>query len=197
MNCSGRVAAFIEDLTQSSGSFAARPFVLRSWQREIIERIYDPIHVDGKRVVRTAFITMPRKNGKSELAAALALYHLLGDSERGGQVYSAAADRHQASLVFNATAQMVGNDIELPDLVNIIETVKRMVHYGSGSFYQAMHSDNQDERTCCLIQECSRVGGPLPHQNAPFAILNQFSRSGEIGSCKSLFSRSRDRLLRR
>jgi hypothetical protein len=53
-------------------------------------------------VVRTALITMPRKQGKTELAATLALYHLLGDDEKGGQVYSAATDRYQVALVFNA-----------------------------------------------------------------------------------------------
>jgi phage terminase large subunit-like protein len=91
--------------------------------------------------VRTALITMPRKQGKTELAAALTLYHLLGDGERNGQVYSAAADRQQASVVFNAAAAMVRADPELASLVNIIESTKRIVHYASGSYYQALSSD--------------------------------------------------------
>ena len=61
----------------------------------------------------------------------------------------------------------------------------------------ALYSDNQHENSCCLIQKCSRVRGPLPHQNVPFAILNHFSRSGDIGSLKTRYPRFRDRLLSR
>ena len=53
---------------------------------------------------------LPRKNGKTELAAAVALYGLLADGEPGAEVYSAAADKDQASLVFGVAAQMVRND---------------------------------------------------------------------------------------
>ena len=81
---------------------------------------------------------MPRKNGKTELCAALALYHLLADGEINGQVYSAAADRYQAALVYNAAVAMVRADAELSAFVNVIESVKRIVHYRSGSFFQAL-----------------------------------------------------------
>ena len=133
-----RVIEFVEQLTFTSGPSAGLPFELRKWQLDILEKIYGPVHDDGRRIVRTALITMPRKQGKTELAAALALYHLLGDDEKGGQVYSAAADRHQAALVFNAAATMVRNDSELLDHVKIIDSQKRIVHHASGSFYQAI-----------------------------------------------------------
>jgi len=84
---------------------------------------------------------MPRKNGKTELAAALCLYHLLADGEVNGQVYSAAADKQQASIVFNVAAAMIRADPELVALVNVIDSVKRIVHYASGSYYQALSSD--------------------------------------------------------
>lgn len=138
---SERVIRFIENLTNTAGPAAGKSFKLREWQKEIVRGIYDPQTDDGRRIVRTALITMPRKQGKTELAAALALYHLLADGEINGQVYSAAADRHQAALVFNAAAAMVRADPELAALVNIIESTKRIVHYASGSFYQALSSD--------------------------------------------------------
>lgn len=138
---SERVIAFIERLTNTAGPAAGTPFKLREWQKEIVRGIYDPVNTNGVRQVRTALLTMPRKNGKTELAAGLALYHLLADRERNGQVYSAAADRHQASLVFNAAATMVRADPNLASLVNIIESTKRIVHYRSGSFYQAISAD--------------------------------------------------------
>lgn len=138
---SERVIRFIENLTNTAGPAAGKSFKLRPWQKAIIRGIYDPQTEDSRRIVRTALITMPRKQGKTELAAALALYHLLADGEINGQVYSAAADRHQAALVFNAAAAMVRADRDLAALVNIIESTKRIVHYASGSFYQALSSD--------------------------------------------------------
>lgn len=138
---SERVIRFIENLTNTAGPAAGQPFKLRDWQKDIIRGIYDPLTKDGRRIVRTALLTMPRKQGKTELAAGLALYHLLADGEINGQVYSAAADRAQAALVFNAAAAMVRADPELSELVNIVESMKRIVHYASGSFYQALSSD--------------------------------------------------------
>ena len=66
-----RVIAFVSQLTFASGPSAGTPFILRDWQLDILESIYGPVHDDGRRVVRTALITMPRKQGKTELAAAL------------------------------------------------------------------------------------------------------------------------------
>jgi phage terminase large subunit-like protein len=84
---------------------------------------------------------MPRKNGKTELAAALALDGLLFDGEIGGEVYSAAADKDQAALVFNVAAQMIRNDPELYASVEILDSQKRIVHRKSGSFYRAISAE--------------------------------------------------------
>jgi phage terminase large subunit-like protein len=84
---------------------------------------------------------MPRKNGKTELAAALAIDGLLFDGEIGAEVYSAAADRDQAALVFNVAAQMIRNDPELYAQVEILDSQKRIVHRGSGSFYRAISAE--------------------------------------------------------
>ncbi len=140
---SDRVIAFIENLTLTAGKHAGQPFRLRAWQKKIIRGIYDPER-NGKRVIRTALITMPRKNGKTQLAAALTLCHLFGpESEDRGQVYSAAADRNQAALIFNEGAAMIRADRELEAICNIIESQKRIVHYRSGSFYQAVSSESR------------------------------------------------------
>ena len=65
---------------------------------------------DGLRQYRTCLLMLPRKNGKTELAAAIALYGLLADGEAGAEVYSAAADKDQAGIVFGVAAQMIRND---------------------------------------------------------------------------------------
>jgi len=125
---------------------AGQPFLLRDWQKEIIRDIYGPVDADGKRAVRQAVISMGRKNGKSTLAAALVLVHLIGpESEQRGQVYSCAADRAQAALIFQEAAAMVMIDPELSQIVNIIESTKRLVHMGSGSVYAALSRESRSK----------------------------------------------------
>lgn len=145
MDPADRVIRFVGHLTHSSGPAAGRPFQLRDWQIEIIRAIYGPQNEDGYRLVRTCLLTMPRKQGKTELAAALALYHLFGDGEKGAQVYSAAADRDQAALVFNAAVTMVRNDPDLESMLNVVESQKRIVHMPSGSFYRAISSESRSK----------------------------------------------------
>jgi phage terminase large subunit-like protein len=77
----------------------------------------------------------------SELAAAIALYGLLADGEIGAEVYSAAADRDQAALVFNVAAQMIRNDAHLESICEIIESQKRIVYRATGSFYRAISAE--------------------------------------------------------
>lgn len=139
-----RVTGFIERLTHTAGPAAGSPFQLRDWQRDtVLKPIYDPVDEHGLRKVRTAFISMPRKQGKTELAAALSLYHLAADGEQAAQVYSAAADRAQAALIFNAAATMIRNDPELAEIFGVVDSQKRIVHYASGSFYQAISSESR------------------------------------------------------
>jgi phage terminase large subunit-like protein len=100
-------------------------------------RADDPL----RRAYRTCYIEVPRKNGKSEICAAIALYGLIGDGIQGAEVYSAAADRDQAALVFNVAAQMVRNDPVLSARLKIIESQKRIVDHKTGSFYRAISAE--------------------------------------------------------
>ena len=91
-DCKGeRAARFINNLQHTKGKHAGQGFNLRGWQQDIIRPLFGTLMEDGRRVYRTCFTFLPRKNGKSELAAAIALYMLLGDGEMGGEIYSAAA----------------------------------------------------------------------------------------------------------
>lgn len=131
----------INQLTHTKGPFAAETFNLRPWQEHQIVRPLFKTRKDGKRQYRTCLLMLPRKNGKSELAAALAIYFLLFDGEIGAEVYSAAADKDQAALVFNVAAQMIRNDPELLAECEIIDSQKRIVHRKSGSFYRAISAE--------------------------------------------------------
>jgi len=131
----------INQLTHTKGAHAGQPFRLRRWQEHDIIRPLFKTDRAGRRVYRTCLLMMPRKNGKTELAAALALDGLLFDGEQGAEVYSAAADKDQASLVFHVAAQMLRNDPALYNIVEIVDSQKRIVHRASGSFYRAISAE--------------------------------------------------------
>lgn len=137
-----RAVRLINNLTHTDGlrEFAGKPFNLRPWQEDIIRKLFTT-KPDGLRQYRTCLLMLPRKNGKSELAAALAIYFLLFDGELGAQVYSAASDKDQASLVFNVAAKMIRADPELDAVCEIIDSQKRIVHRKSGSFYRAISAE--------------------------------------------------------
>lgn len=97
--------------------------------------------MDGKRQFRTAYIEIPRKNGKSELAAAIALKLLFADREQGAEIYIVAIDREQAGIVFNVAAEMVRRNPHLTRRGKIVPFKKRIVHHKMGSFLQATPAD--------------------------------------------------------
>lgn len=105
-----RAVRFISrHLRHVKGRWAGQAFLLEPWQEwQIVRPLFGTLDRKTKRrFYREALIGLPRKNGKSEIAAAIALYMLLADGEYGPEVYSLAGDKKQASLVFNTAAQMV------------------------------------------------------------------------------------------
>ena len=92
---------FIECLCHTKGTWARKPFELIDWQEQIIRDIFGTLKPNGYRQFNTAYIEIPKKQGKSELAAAVALLLTCGDGEERAEVYGCAADRQQASIVFN------------------------------------------------------------------------------------------------
>ena len=110
-----RVIAFVETLPITQGSLAGTTMHLRGWQRRFVEEVYAEDDRGG-RPVRTAVLSMARKNGKTQLAAALCLAHLAGpEAESRGQCFSAAADRDQAALLFREMLALIEADEEWAD----------------------------------------------------------------------------------
>ena len=97
---------FIECLCHTKGTWARKPFELIDWQEQIIRDIFGTLKPNGYRQFNTAYIEIPKKQGKSELAAAVALLLTCGDGEERAEVYGCAADRQQASIVFNVAADI-------------------------------------------------------------------------------------------
>lgn len=83
---------FIRCLNHTKGHRAGRPFVLMPWQEQIIRDLFGTIKPNGYRQFNTAYVEIPKKNGKSELAAAVALLLLCADGEICAEVYSCAAN---------------------------------------------------------------------------------------------------------
>jgi len=99
---------FFGRLKHSKGrKWAGKPFVLQPWQQFIVGSLFGWMRADGTRRFRVAFVEIPRKNGKTFLAAGLALLLLVADGEPGAEVYSAATKRDQAKLVFSEAKRMV------------------------------------------------------------------------------------------
>ena len=99
--------SFIENLRHTKGRWASKPFDLIDWQEQIIRDIFGTLKPDGYRQFNTAYVEIPKKQGKSELAAAVALLLTCADGEQRAEVYGAAADRQQATIVFDVAADMV------------------------------------------------------------------------------------------
>ena len=137
-----RICRFVRRLTLWEGDHAGERFTLHAFQEAIIRRIFGPSRADGKRLVRTACIWMPKGNAKTTLAAALALTHFMGpEAEPGGQVTMAAADRENAGIAFNHAHQFVQQDATLASRVHSIESRKTLRHPNTGSTLKAVSSE--------------------------------------------------------
>ena len=136
-----RAVKFIQLLKHTKGRWKGVPFLLLPWQEKIIRDLFGTVNADGTRQYRTAYIEMPRKNGKSELAAAIALLLLYADSEAGAEIYSAAADRDQASIVFSVAVDMVEQNRELAKRCKLIRSTKRVIK-NDGGFYRVLSADH-------------------------------------------------------
>jgi phage terminase large subunit-like protein len=100
------VVNFIECLKHGD-DFYGEPFDLLPWQRDAVVPFYGTLRDDGYRQYQFLSLEVPKKNGKSELAAALGDYHTFGDGARQGEVYICAADRSNAGIVFDAAFSMI------------------------------------------------------------------------------------------
>lgn len=132
---------FIEQLCHTKGTWAGKPFELLDWQEQIIRDLFGTIKPNGYRQFNTAYIEIPKKNGKSELAAAIALLLCCGDGEQRAEIYGCAADRQQASIVFEVAADMVRMCPALDKRCKILASQKRILFMPTNSFYQVLSAE--------------------------------------------------------
>lgn len=133
-------ARFAQWCHHLKGPLAGEPIVLEPWQVFIITQIYGWYRLeDDRRVVRTVYIEVPRKNGKSTLLSVLALYHVVADGEASAEVYAAAVTRDQARIVFGDAQAMVRGSPSLSKALGVHKS--SIFHTKSNSSFTPLSAD--------------------------------------------------------
>ena len=138
----GQVAVdFIEGyITHVKGELGGKPFLLLNWEKEFVSNLFGwKVRGTGLRRYREAFVFCARKNGKSPLGAAIALYLLIIDNEPGAELISIAADREQARAIFDTARFMVKQNPKLNELVNAYHNA--ILLKDGASVYKVVSSD--------------------------------------------------------
>jgi phage terminase large subunit-like protein len=140
-----KVVLFCESLPVTSGKLAGTMWKARPWQRKWIRRVYRT-DKKGRRIVRTALLSLARKNGKTDLAARLCLCHLAGPTATArGEIYSAANDRLQAAKIFAEQVAIIMAVDWMRERISIRRHSKELEDLaeqgGTGSTYSALSSD--------------------------------------------------------
>ena len=153
------VRDWIQCLPVLSGTLAGKLMRVYPWQVEFLRLTYGH---SNKHPVRQSVLSIPRKNGKTGLAACLALAHLAGPlSEPYGEVYSAAADHAQASLIFRAMAGIIGCCPDLAEKCVIRAHEKTITHLPTQSVYKALSSDTGTKMglspSCVIYDELAQA----------------------------------------
>lgn len=140
-----------ECICHVEGALIGQPFVMEPWQQSFVANLFGWQREDDQgriaRRYREALLYVPRKNGKTPLAAAIALYVFFCDDEAGQQDYIAAADREQAGKLFRQAKGMVDREPELNARCKIYGGTasagqsKSMVREEDGSFLQVVSAD--------------------------------------------------------
>lgn len=138
---------FEEELVLYEGEFAGQPFRLMDWQKEFLMRCFGWVRFskDWNREVRRfrkSSLWVPKKNGKSPLAAGVGLYLLSADGEEGQKVYSVAKDGKQAKIVHTHAMEMVRRSPNLRESCTINKSTGRILYEPTTSWYDLLSGDN-------------------------------------------------------
>ena len=120
--------------------FYGQPFLLLDWQHEILWDVYGTVKESGLRQYKYAYLEVPKKNGKTSLIAAIALYHLICDGH-GGQIYCCAADRQQAELVYKAACGMREQNSDLEDMLKLTDSKKEIRNTITGTTMKVLSAE--------------------------------------------------------
>lgn len=149
---------FPKYLRHSKGQWAGQPFQLLPWERdELIHPLFGWIRPDGTRRFRRAFVECPKKQGKSTIASGIGLYMVSADGEPGAEVYSAASDRDQASIVHGEAIRMVEASPALSACLKVNRSNRNILYEHTNSWYRALSNEPGGKEGlnihACIIDE--------------------------------------------
>jgi phage terminase large subunit-like protein len=142
LNPGDRACKFIVNLTLSD-DFAGQPFTLREWQASIPRTLFGTLRPDGLRQYRRCLLMLPRKQAKTQLAAGIGTYGILGTGKEGESVVVAASDREQASHLFRKACQMVEADPFLDKRCKIYTSAKHIEVKKTGNVLKVISSEGR------------------------------------------------------
>jgi phage terminase large subunit-like protein len=150
-----RAIDFFRFLRHFKGEHAGERFELSGWQAFVIWSLFGWYNADGTRRFNYAYCEVGKKNGKSTWAAGIALYMMIADGEAGAEVYSAATNHKQASIVFDTARQIVKMS---PELLKKISVYRYNLHREeTASKFEALASDSEKQDGlnphCAIIDE--------------------------------------------
>ena len=154
-----RICTFLELMPHTAGKWRAQglKLTLEPWQKFMLSSIFGWVKkTSGNRRFSTAYVCVPRKNGKSQILAAVGLYMLVHDGEYGAQVYSGATSEKQASFVFDPAKIMAADSAGW---------LKRFGVEVNASTITQLKTNSKFERM---------IGHPKDGSGPSFAILDEF-----------------------
>ena len=136
-----RIRFFEIGLTHTKGHLKGKPFTLEPWERALVATLFGWKRADGTRRYRECFIFIPRKNGKSTIAAGLTLCVLYCDGEGAAECYCVAGDLDQTDMVYGTAAAMVRQNKKLDSISKVRDSRKRIIY--RDSFFRAIPADDK------------------------------------------------------
>lgn len=141
-----KAVKFIE-LLSHTGDFHGQRFELFPWERQIVWDVFGTMNKRGLRQYRTAYIELPKKNGKSELLGAIAVKHLFDRDEPNGEIYGCAGDRSQASIIFDTAVEMIMQEptlanMEKKGVLRIRDSYKLIENRDTGTTYKVLSAES-------------------------------------------------------
>ena len=133
-----RAIRFIGELTLD-GDYLGEPFVLQDWQKDILRQLLAEDD-SGERAIRECNIWLPRKNGKTILISAVATFFLFTEKS-AGEIYTAAAEREQAGIIYRMVAGMVRRNPLLRSKCKLLDSQKRIIHKTTGTLFCSLSSE--------------------------------------------------------
>ncbi len=119
----------LDHFTVLKGNRAGEPLDFTSWQKWLLRALYERTP-NGRLRYRRALIGLPRKQGKSLLGSAIAVYGLVA-GEAGAEIYAVAGDRQQARIIFNEAKQQIQASPILSKECRVYRDALEMPRFGS------------------------------------------------------------------